>query len=641
MNALIHVTGWTLVHFVWQGVFIAFATATALRLLRSAPSQARYAVACAALAAMLASPLITARLLSGSPPVVPANGNPPHVSSREAPPAASLPGVSVTGVRNAVAARTMGPDVDMVQPPFDSLLSLVVVVWLAGVSSLLIRLAGGWWRIQRLHQASLTMAASRWQAASEGIALRLGLRRGAYVVDSDLVDTPIVVGWLRPVILLPIAALANLTPAQVNAILAHELAHVRRHDSLVNLLQNVTETLLFYHPAVWWVSARIRAEREHCCDEVAVEVCGDAVGYAAALAELETRRTEQTTLAMASTGGSLLDRVRRVLRVPVDGDRRSSNAAMVAALALVLVIAAGSVKLLPVMQTGEPGTAMDDSRGFGPREVNERLGFELFPGPRDPHGDPRGAVAWTMDFDDPSGGMSFKGFTGRGLIRFAYQVPNSPILEGPSWIDTESIDLSTTLGSAPSADDWPLVVRQLLEERLKLTTHHETRDLPVYALVVANPDGTLGPNLRPSTSACFDFDAWRAAGSPRSALRGQRDCGPDGGLTGMSFHKVTMAELAQYLSRPGPLLDRVVVDRTGLARTFDLDLELGLLPAAVVMSRHPATAVFLAPLGVRTIFSALPEQLGLRLDEATAPSDVLVIDHAELESLKSQVSSLK
>jgi len=108
MNALIHVTGWTLVHFVWQGVFIAFATATALRLLRSAPSQARYAVACAALAAMLASPLITARLLSGSPPVVPANGNPPHVSSREAPPAASLPGVSVTGVRDAVAARTMG-----------------------------------------------------------------------------------------------------------------------------------------------------------------------------------------------------------------------------------------------------------------------------------------------------------------------------------------------------------------------------------------------------------------------------------------------------------------------------------------------------------------------------------------------------
>src|SRR4029077_10699398 len=103
-----------------------------------------------------------------------------------------------------------------------------------------------------------------------------------------LVDVPTVVGWLRPAILLPIAALAALSPAQVEAILAHERAHIRRHDCAMNVLQTIAETLLFYHPAVWWLSKRIRVEREHCCDDVAIAVCGDPVGYAQALAELES-----------------------------------------------------------------------------------------------------------------------------------------------------------------------------------------------------------------------------------------------------------------------------------------------------------------------------------------------------------------
>ena len=98
---------------------------------------------------------------------------------------------------------------------------------------------------------------------------------------------PTVIGWLKPVVLLPASALAGLTPRQLEAILAHELAHIRRHDYLVNLLQTLVETLLFYHPAVWWLSRRIRVERENCCDDLAVSLCGDPVAYAAALADLE------------------------------------------------------------------------------------------------------------------------------------------------------------------------------------------------------------------------------------------------------------------------------------------------------------------------------------------------------------------
>ena len=138
------------------------------------------------------------------------------------------------------------------------------------------------------------------------IAATLGLSRRVHVVDSPLVDTPTVIGWVKPVILLPIAAFAGLSPSQVEAILAHELAHIRRHDFLVNLLQTFAETMLFYHPAVWWLSARIRTEREHCCDSVALSVCGDAVSYAEALVELESWRTVHSRLAVAATGGTLM-----------------------------------------------------------------------------------------------------------------------------------------------------------------------------------------------------------------------------------------------------------------------------------------------------------------------------------------------
>jgi hypothetical protein len=207
---------------------------------------------------------------------------------------------------------------------------------------LLGRVAGGWWHVRRLRATGPRAAES-----CRRLAYRLGLPAAAHVVESALVDVPTAVGWLRPAILLPIAALASLTPAQVEAILAHELAHIRRHDYALNVLQTIAETLLFYHPAIWWVSNRIRAEREHCCDEIAVAVCGDPISYARALAELESLRTIPTAMALAATGGSLLDRVRRILRVPIPEEPRSRSWAVTLALTLVFTAGAGSVQHLP------------------------------------------------------------------------------------------------------------------------------------------------------------------------------------------------------------------------------------------------------------------------------------------------------
>ena len=124
------------------------------------------------------------------------------------------------------------------------------------------------------------------------LAARLRIGRAVRVVQSAAVQVPLVVGWLRPIVMLPASALTGLSPAQLESIIAHELAHVRRHDYLVNALQSVAEVLLYYHPACWWISRRIRVEREHCCDDIAVALCGDGVTYASALADLELHRRD-------------------------------------------------------------------------------------------------------------------------------------------------------------------------------------------------------------------------------------------------------------------------------------------------------------------------------------------------------------
>ena len=147
---------------------------------------------------------------------------------------------------------------------------------------------------------------------------------------------PTVIGWLRPVVLLPVSCVTGLSPGQLEAIVAHELAHIRRHDYLVDLLQSAVETLLFYHPAVWWVSRRIREEREHCCDDLAVAACGDRAGYARALATLEELRPASAQLAVAASGAPLLRRIRRLAGQPERGP--AGVTWPFAGIAIVLVI---------------------------------------------------------------------------------------------------------------------------------------------------------------------------------------------------------------------------------------------------------------------------------------------------------------
>ena len=334
MSTWTHVVGWTLIHFVWQGAVLAVVAAGALRLYRHRAANARYAIACVVLAAMLASAAVTGFILATRDvtvaPVVPFSQTP------------TAPAIASTVSRSWTDNDIFSMD-SVSSANIDALLPVIVFVWLAGVTMLLVRMAGGLWHVRRLQVLSLAAFPSRWQAAAERIASGLGLRTAVHVVESVLVETPATVGWLRPVILLPIAALANLTPSQVEAILAHELIHIRRHDYVVNVAQTVAETLLFFHPGVWWVSGQIRVEREHCCDDVAVQVCGDPVDYATALAELEAWRSRGTALALAASDGSLAARVRRVLKVPMGHEARSMSWVVTLGLTFVSAVGIGGV----------------------------------------------------------------------------------------------------------------------------------------------------------------------------------------------------------------------------------------------------------------------------------------------------------
>ena len=291
----VHALGWTLVHSVWQVSLIAAALFLLLEALRNARATTRYAAACAALGLIAATALVTYAILIGRESVAVF-------------PAGFLAGGALTfGVAGTTA---------LIMPS-------VVLAWCVGVAVASARLLNGLVQIQRIRREASRLPNDGWQETVDRLGGRLGLCTAVRVVESAAASVPTVIGWMRPVILMPAAAVMGLTPQQLEVVIAHELAHIRRHDYLVNLLQCVMETLLFYHPGVWWISGRIREEREYCCDDLVVAVCGDPIGYATTLTNLEAMRGAQPHLGLASTGGPLMKRVTRLVGSPVATRRRA------------------------------------------------------------------------------------------------------------------------------------------------------------------------------------------------------------------------------------------------------------------------------------------------------------------------------
>jgi HEAT repeat protein/beta-lactamase regulating signal transducer with metallopeptidase domain len=344
----IEVLGWALIHFTWQGTLVALSLAGVLRMLRGSSTNTRYAAACVALLLMSSLPLFTIAIIGHSTLDKTASGPPPQFAARPASqpqPVEIEPAIVPT--QTDMALSTPRPWLSIRPAPITPMLPWLILIWLSGVVFFSLRLAGGWFYTQCLKSYGTRPLGEGWEQTLLRLCDQLRAPRPARLLESALVKVPMVVGWLRPVILLPASALTGLSPQQLEAIIAHELAHIRRHDYLINLLQAVVETLLFYHPAVWWVSRRIRQEREHCCDDLAVAVCGDSLTYARALLEMEQLRAAGPQLAMAANGGSLMNRIQRLVGAqPKHANRFGGLFAGVIALTGLISAVAGAQILL-------------------------------------------------------------------------------------------------------------------------------------------------------------------------------------------------------------------------------------------------------------------------------------------------------
>ena len=312
--------GWTLLHFIWQGAGLAALFAVATAVCRS--STARYALAVSALVLMMVSPVITFTWLRA-----PAN---PAVRTG----AGGASTSAGTSTRNAIAlSSSLAPVAESrtVQP---SAMLWLVEAWFLGVLLLSLRTAGGLFLIERMRRKEVQPVGGELYERCLALQRGMGLDRVIQYCECHGLDAPAVLGWFRPVVLLPVRALTGLSEQQIEAVIAHELAHIRRLDCFVNLFQIAAETLLFYHPAVWWVSQGIRAERENCCDDEAISLCGDAVNYARALTLMEEWRTAPR-LMMAANRSPLAQRVVRVLGW--EGARGGTRVAGLAASFVCLV----------------------------------------------------------------------------------------------------------------------------------------------------------------------------------------------------------------------------------------------------------------------------------------------------------------
>ena len=291
--------GWYLLHVVWQGTLVTLALSSLLAVVDRRAARFRYAVSTVALALVLIIPLFTAfapESVTGTTSGVPTTGN--AVGS-------AATGATAVAPANSLLSRAVSQL--SVSAPW------LVPVWLCGVLFLTVRTFAGWWAARVLSRSGLLDIPEPVFRRFLLLKRRFGIAREVVFRQSRLAEVPAVIGYFRPVLLLPLSTISGMTIAQVDAIIAHELAHIRRHDYLVNAFQQLAEILLFFHPAVWWISSQIRREREHCCDDLAVLVCGDVMTYASALLNLEEQRGVAPRLALAATHGSLAERVRRLI----------------------------------------------------------------------------------------------------------------------------------------------------------------------------------------------------------------------------------------------------------------------------------------------------------------------------------------
>jgi uncharacterized protein (TIGR03435 family) len=470
---------------------------------------------------------------------------------------------------------------------------IVIGLWACGSLIVTVR----WWRNWRILRLTVRTALPKGFAGNVPILFtRSSLEPGIF-------------GIVKPVLLLPDGILDRLSGAQLDAIVAHELCHVRRRDNLTFALHMVVEVIFWFHPLVWWIESRLVEERERACDESVLQCGSEAHAYAEGILHVCRFCLESPPTCLAGVSGS--DLRRRILRilsedvVPQLGFGRK----------LILGIAGTTVVSIPLL-FGMLHTAETLAQSNGIEMNSGNIEFEVATiRPSKP-----GAHGATYEFT-PENGVRVTNATLKGIIEMAYDIRDFQISGGPSWVDSEQFNIvaksatgaseNGTTNTAANLQETRLRLQKLLETRFQLKLRRETKDVPVFVLVVRKG----GPKLETSGDS----------GGQQSSPAGiNAACGQ------MIGTHTTIANLAYKLSRQ---LSRPILDDTGLTGQYDFRLfwtpDSGSC-AGVTDTANPDPAISTSD--APSIFSAVQEQLGLKLEQQRGPVDFLVINSVEKPS---------
>jgi bla regulator protein blaR1 len=502
--------------------------------------------------------------------------------------------------------------------------ALLTAVWLVGCLAMFLTWAARWRRVAAMVRNASVVEEGRVLAtlrALESQSHRAMPMRPLPLLSSDDSMEPGVFGVLRPVLVWPRSMTGRLSDAQLEAILVHELTHVRRYDNLAATVQMIVQSLFWFHPLVWWLGARLVEERERACDEEVIRRGSAPHVYAEGILKTCEFYVESPLPCVAGvTGADLKKRIEQIMRRDAGAVLSLWRKAMLAtaaatAIAGPIVIGALSAPSLRAqsLATSTAGPAFEVVSIKPNRSGNGPNGSRFL----------------------PSGQYVANNVTLRMLISNAYGAPLQPLLPGqlaggPDWIDSARFDvLGKAEAGLPPGPDSPLpaMIRNMLADRFKLVMHTEKRALPIFALVLARQDGQMGAQLVPSA---IDCSAGRGRGAPPLAplQPGERPlCGIRLLRGSLSAGGVTMSQFANALSR---FAGRLVVDQTGFGRGFDLDLQWSPEPPPPGVVPDPRFSQPPVDPDGPSLFTAIQEQLGLKLVAQQGQIDVLVVDRAEM-----------
>ena len=427
----------------------------------------------------------------------------------------------------------------------------------------------------------------------------------------DLIE-PGIVGIVRPILLLPEGIENRLDPAQLDAILAHELCHVRRRDNLTATIHMAVQAIFWFHPLVWWLGVRLVEERERACDEEVLRLGAKPQIYAAGILSVCKLYVESPLPCVSGvTGSNLKKRIETIMKSWAVQRLNFIRRAILIATGVAAVAVPVTVGFLKV-----PSVRAQSAQSNAPRPKFDAASIK-----RDVSGEGGGIFTCVPN-------CHLERMTLKDLVIFAYRLHDFQVTGGPGWIDSDRYNIDAKAEGPPSLNQEYVTLQSqrlqtLLRDRFNLTIHRETKELPVYELTVAK----RGPKLQ--TPNCLQ----RKSGD--FTIAPGKYCGLIGGSMAsgrLQASSTTMANLARFLSS---MLSRTVVDKTGITGEFDLQLtftpDRPNVPSSDLPGPRPADTAGAADLGPN-IFTAIQEQLGLALESAKGPVEILVIDHVERPS---------